>query len=128
MMSPVREGAGGALVYGSRLFGSETPTVSMAATTEGFVQVAPPSLDLTKATLRPRWPWRFDAFWKRAKKSYSVPVCWSTTIWLPMVWSWDGRPTITLGLLHVLPKSVVFESSAGPKYARSCWTPGPLAG
>jgi hypothetical protein len=39
-----------------------------------LLQVAPPSVDLMKATLYPRCPPRFDAFWIRLKKSYRAPV------------------------------------------------------
>jgi hypothetical protein len=35
---------------------------------------------------------------------------------------------MTRGVLHVRPKSVVFEISVGPKEARSCWKPIGLAG
>src|SRR5205823_1294315 len=94
MMSPVRDGAGGAPVSGSRLLGSNTPTVCNDAITVGLLQVAPPSVDLTNATLLPRWRPELDAFWIRLKKSYKVPVWRSTTIWLPMVWSCDRPPTI----------------------------------
>src|SRR5450756_1404767 len=115
MMSPVRDGAGGALVSGLRLLGSDTPAVSRAAITEGLVQVAPPSVDLTYATLYPRWPPAFEKFWIRLKKSYKAPLWRSMTIWLAIVWSRDASPTMTLGVLQVWPKSVVFDISAGPK-------------
>src|ERR1051325_9396170 len=39
LMSPVRDGAGGAFVSGSRLFGSTTPAVCRAAITLGLLQV-----------------------------------------------------------------------------------------
>ena len=115
MMSPVRDGAGGAFVAGLRLLGSRTPAVCRAAITLGLLHVAPPSVDLMKATLYPRFPPAFEKFWIRLKKSYSAPVWRSTTIWLPIVWSREGSPTMTRGVLHVLPKSVVFEISVGPK-------------
>src|SRR6266496_6565180 len=106
MMSPVRERAGGALVRALRLLGSETrfwPTVSSAAITLGALQVAPPSVDLMKATLYPRFPPALEKYWIRLKKSYSAPVWRSTTIWLSIVWSMDGSPTMTCGALHVWP-------------------------
>ena len=99
------------------MFGSVTPTVSSLATICGAVHVAPPSVDFTKATLYGR---EFGG-WIRSKKSYRAPVLRSTTIWLPIVWRCWPVATITRGVLHVLPPSIVLLTIAGPVKADVWW-------
>src|SRR3954452_9751045 len=109
MLSPVR--------IESPVFGSETKLVSRPATTCGCVHVAPPAVDFTNATL---YGCELGGA-IRSKKSYSVPVRRSTTIWLPIVCRWWPVATMTCGVLHVLPPFVVFENSVGPVKADVLW-------
>src|SRR5216684_2912213 len=52
--SPVRIGAGAALVRGSTLLGSLTPMLSIGETMVGPDQVSPPSVEVMTATFWPR--------------------------------------------------------------------------
>src|SRR5579859_5811535 len=109
MMSPVRTA--------SPVLGSVTGTVSSPAMICGFVHVAPSSVDLVNATLPADF---LNGGLIRSKKSYSVPSCELTTIWLPIVCWRDGTLTMTDGELHVRPPSTVFENIDGPRNAAVC--------
>src|SRR5712691_2267182 len=116
--SPVRSGAGAALLRGSTLLGSLTPTDSSVETMVGSDHEAPPSADVMSATFRPRAALGpVDKI--RSKKSYRVPVRGSTTITLPIVWFFSPGSKICLDC-QVTPPSVVLENHVGPLNARAC--------
>ena len=108
-MSPVRTA--------SPVLGSDTKTVRRSAMICGFVQVFPPSVDLMKATLKAV---TLKGGVIRSKKSYSVPVWGSTTIWFAIVCCRDGVLTMIRGGLQVRPPSMVFEKNVGPLKAAVC--------
>ena len=81
-------------------------------------QALPPSVDLMTDTLRPRGVnFGLPVVEICSKKSYRVPFLGSTTTTFPIVWLFGPGSKIGRAVVHVWPKSLVFENQAGPRKA-----------